>query len=112
VWLLAAPTQAQTVVDESDKGIESNDRALLLSILKSRLPDPQGALLRSIAQPKPGVYCGEVATRGRNGEPGEFTRFVVETKIRQVTVTPTTDPARIAMIQQMIEERCRVLAGR
>ncbi len=113
VWLLLiAQAQAQTVVDGSDRSLDPNDRALLLSVLKSRLPDPQSAQVRSIVQGRPGVYCGEVSTRGRDGELGEFTRFVVETKIRQVTVTPTTDPARIAMILRMVQERCRSKVGR
>jgi hypothetical protein len=104
--LLTAPAQAQEVVDGSADSLDRNDRALLLSVLKNRLPDPQSARLRGLVQPKPGVYCGEVSTRGRDGEYGEFTRFVVETKIRQVTVASTTDPTRIAMILRMIADRC------
>jgi hypothetical protein len=46
-----------------------------------------------------------VSTKGRDGDYGEFTRFVVETKIRQATVAPTTDPTRIAMILRMIADR-------
>jgi hypothetical protein len=63
--------------------------------------------VRSIVQTKPGVYCGEVSTKGRDGEYQEFTRFVVETKIRQTTIAPTADPTRLTMILRMIEDRCR-----
>jgi hypothetical protein len=48
-----------------------------------------------------------VSTKGRDGEYREFSRFVVETKIRQATITPTTDPTRVAMILRMIDDRCR-----
>ncbi len=109
--LLADPAQSQVVVDGSDRAFDSSDRALLLSVLKSKLRDPKTARVRGIVQTKPGVYCGEVSTRGRDGEYGDFTRFVVETKIRQATITPTSDPARAAMILRMIEDRCRSLDG-
>ena len=108
LWLLlGAPAQAQEVVDGSADRLDRSDRALLLSVLKNRLPDPQSARLRGLVQPKPGVYCGEVSTKGSDGEYREFTRFVVETKIRQATIAPTTDPTRVAMILRMIEDRCR-----
>ena len=108
VWLLTtAPIQAQTVVDGSDKSLASTDLALLLSVLKSKLPAPKSAQIRGIVEAKPGVYCGEVSTRGRDGKYGEFARFAVETKIRQATVTPTTDPARVEMILSMINHLCR-----
>jgi hypothetical protein len=108
VWLLTtAPVQAQTVVDGSDKSLASTDLALLLSVLKSKLPAPRSAQVRGIVEAKPGVYCGEVSTRGRDGKYGEFARFAVETKIRQATVTPTTDPARVVMILRMIDDLCR-----
>jgi hypothetical protein len=103
---LSAPAHAQEVVDGSADSLDRNDRALLLSVLKSRLPDPQSARLRGLVQPKPGVYCGEVSTKGREGEYHEFSRFVVETKIRQATIAPTSDPTRIAMILRMIADRC------
>ncbi len=112
MWLLiATPAQSQVVVDGSDSSFDTSDRALLLSVLKSKLRDPKTARVRGIVQTKPGVYCGEVSTRGRDGEYGDFTRFVVETKIRQATIIPTSDPARAAMILRMIEDRCRSLDG-
>ena len=111
-WLLmAAPAQSQVVVDGSDRSFDFSDRALLLSVLQSKLPDPKTARVRGIVQTKPGVYCGEVSTRVRDGEYGDFTRFVVETKIRQATIIPTSNPARAAMIQRMIEDRCRSSDG-
>ena len=106
-FLSAIPAPSQTVVDASDRSFDSSERALLLSVLKRRLPDPASALVRGIVQVKPGVYCGEVSTKGRDGEYREFSRFVVETKIRQATITPTADPTRVAMILRMIEDRCR-----
>jgi hypothetical protein len=104
---LSAPTQAQEGVDGSADSLDRNDRALLLSVLKTRLPDPQYARFRGLARPRPGVYCGEVSTRGQDGEYSEFARFAVETKIRQVTIVPTADPARAATILRMIDDRCR-----
>ena len=112
VWLLMiAPAQSQIVVDGSDSTFDPSARALLLSVLKSRLLNPQTAQLRGIVQTQPGVYCGEVRIQGRNGEYGDFSRFVVETKIRQATIIPTSDPARTAMILRMIEDRCHRLDG-
>ena len=105
--LSPAPAPAQTVVDASDRSFDTSERALLLSVLKRRLPDSASARVRSIVQTKPGVYCGEVSTKGSDGEYREFTRFVVETKIRQTTIAPTADPTRLTMILRMIEDRCR-----
>jgi hypothetical protein len=56
---------------------------------------------------QPGVYCGEVSTRGEGGEYGPFTRFVVETKVRNATIAPANDPARGAILTRMIDARCR-----
>jgi hypothetical protein len=118
VWLfMHAPAQAQTVVDGSDQGLLRGELPLLLSVLKRGLTrsdgrgNPQSAQVRNIVQVKPGVYCGEVSTRGRNGQYGPFTRFVVETKIRQATIEPVDDLERLSMMLRMIEDRCRSLGG-
>ena len=114
VWLpMSAPAQAQTVVDGSDRGLLRGELPLLTSVLERGLTRSDGrgaattARVRGIVQAKPGIYCGEVSTRGRDGEYGKFTRFVVETKIRQATIAPVNDPERALMIQKMIDARCR-----
>ncbi len=114
VWLsVSAPAQAQTVIDGSDRGLLRGELPLLISVLERGLTRSDGrgaattARVRGIIQAKPGVYCGEVSTRGRDGEYGKFTRFVVETKIRQATIAPVNDPERAAMILKMIDARCR-----
>ncbi len=110
VWLLvSSPAQAQTVIDGSDQGL----LPLLVSVLRRGLTrsdgrgNPQDARIRNIVETEPGVYCGEVSTRGRDGEYGQFTRFVVETKIRNATIAPANDPARVAMVMRMIDACCR-----
>ncbi len=114
VWLFVrVPAQAQTVVDGSDQGLRRGELPLLLSVLKRGLTrtdgrgNAQSAQVRSIIQTKPGVYCGEVRTRGPDGQYGPFTRFVAETKIRQATIEPVSDPERVTMILRMIDARCR-----
>jgi hypothetical protein len=113
VWLLASgPVQAQTVIDGSDQGLLPGQVPLLVSVLRRGLTrsdgrgSPQDARVRNIVEAQPGVYCGEVSTRGGDGEYGPFTRFVVETKIRNATIAPANDPARGAMLQRMIDARC------
>ncbi len=110
VWLLvSSPAQAQTVIDGSDQGL----LPLLVSVLRRGLTrsdgrgNPQDARIRNIVEAEPGVYCGEVSTRGRDGQYGVFTRFVVETKIRNATIAPANDPTRVAMVMRMIAARCR-----
>jgi hypothetical protein len=114
MWLLAqGAAQAQTVIDGSDQGLLRGELPLLMSVLERGLTrsDARGAAttarVRGIVQPEPGIYCGEVSTRGRDGQYGPFTRFVAETKIRQATIAPVNDPERAAMIQRMIDARCR-----
>lgn len=114
VWLaIFVPAQAQTVIDGSEQGLLRGELPLLISVLDRGLTrsDARGAAttarVRGIVQPEPGIYCGKVSTRGPDGEYGPFTRFVVETKIRQATIAPVNDPERIAMIQKMIDARCR-----
>ena len=114
VWLLvSSPAQAQTVIDGSDQGLLPGQLPLLVSVLRRGLTrsdgrgNPQDARVRNIVEAEPGVYCGEVSTRGRDGEYGQFTRFVVETKIRNATIAPANDPARVAMVMRMIDARCR-----
>ncbi len=113
MWLLVLPpAQAQTVVDGSDQGLARGELPLLMSVLTRGLTrsdgrgSAQSARVRGIVQAKPRVYCGEVSTRGRDGQYGPFTRFVVETKIRNATIAPTNDPARDAMLRRMINARC------
>jgi hypothetical protein len=110
---MSAPAQAQTVIDGSDQGLLRGELPLLTSVLERGLTRTDGrgaattARVRGIVQAKPGVYCGEVSTRDRGGSYGKFTRFVVETKIRQATIAPVNDPDRALMIQKMIDARCR-----
>ncbi len=113
VWLLVStPAQAQTIIDGSDRGLLRGELPLVLSVLQRGLTRSDGrggattARVRGIVQAKPGVYCGEVSTRDRGGEYGPFTRFVVETKIRNATIAPVNHPTRDAMLQRMIDARC------
>ena len=113
VWLfMSAPAEAQTVIDGSDQGLLRGELPLLMSVLERGLTRSDGrgaaatARVRGITQAKPRVYCGEVSTRGRDGQYGPFTRFVAETKIRQATIAPVNDPERVSMILKMIEARC------
>ena len=114
VWLsLFVPARAQTVIDGSEQGLLRGELPLLISVLERGLTrsDARGAAttarVRGIVQPEPGIYCGEVSTRGPDGLYGPFTRFVVETKIRQATIAPVNDLERGLMIQKMIDARCR-----
>jgi hypothetical protein len=114
MWLLLLqPAQTQTVIDESDQGLARGELPLLLSVLARGLTRSDGrgsaetARVRVLVQARPGVYCGEVSTQGRDGQYGPFTQFVVETKIRNATIAPTNDPARDAMLRRMIDTRCR-----
>ena len=110
--LLSQPAQAQSVIDASDQDLARGELPLLLSVLTRGLTRSDGrgsaggARVRGITQATPGVYCGEVSTQGRDGQYGPFTRFVVETKIRNATIAPTNDPARDAMLRRMINARC------
>jgi hypothetical protein len=113
-WLLfSAPVQAQTVVDGSAQKLLPGQLPFLLSVLERGLTrsdgrgDAETARVRGIVEARPGVYCGQVSTQGRNGEYGRFTQFVVETKIRNATVAPVDDPGREAMMLAMIKARCR-----
>src|SRR5688500_13007668 len=107
MWQLAqGAAQAQTVIDGSDQGLLRGELPLLISVLERGLTrsDARGAAttarVRGIVQAEPGVYCGEVSTRGRDGRYGPFTRFVAETKIRQATIAPVNDPDRVLMIHR------------
>jgi hypothetical protein len=118
VWLfMAAPAHAQTVIDGSDQGLLRGELPLLISVLERGLTRSDGrgaattARVRGIVQAEAGVYCGEVSTRDRDGQYGPFTRFVVETKIRQATIAPVNEPARDAMLRRMIDARCASAGG-
>ncbi|WP_407122721.1 hypothetical protein [Bradyrhizobium sp. STM 3561] len=82
----AQSVQAQSVMDGSDKGLSSNDRAGLMKILRANLADPFGSQLMELTSPAAGTVCGSYNAKNTAGGFVGFRPFLAKMDDSSFTV--------------------------
>jgi hypothetical protein len=84
-----APAFAQTVVDDSARGIPPAELQLVFQLVSERLVDPGSAQYRNLSRIRGGAdgYCGEVNAKNKAGAYAGFAPFAA-TRGRASVLTP------------------------
>jgi hypothetical protein len=84
-----APAFAQTVVDDSGRGIPPADLQLVFQLVSERLIDPGSAQYRNLSRIRGSAegYCGEVNAKNKAGAYAGFAPFAA-TRGRASVLTP------------------------
>lgn len=87
--LASAPALAQTVADNSARGIPPDDLQLVFQLVSERLVDSKSAQYRNLSRIRGSTegYCGEVNAKNRAGAYAGFVAFVA-TRGRASVLTP------------------------
>lgn len=73
--LAASPAMAFTVMDGSEKGVDQSVMSPLSDAFLAEFADPFSAQLAKLHQPEPGVLCGLVNAKNKQGGFAGFRPF-------------------------------------
>ncbi|MBB3288156.1 MULTISPECIES: hypothetical protein [unclassified Rhizobium] len=73
--LAAAPAMAFTVADGTEKGLDQAAMTVLADTMLVQFADPSSVQLAKLYQPEPGIICGLVNAKNRQGGYAGFMPF-------------------------------------
>ncbi len=73
--LTASPAMALTVMDGTEKSVDQTAMTVLSDAILVQFSDPSSAQLAKLFQPEPGVICGMINAKNKQGGYVGFTPF-------------------------------------
>lgn len=105
VALVASGSQAQSVIDGSDKAIATEALAKLTGLLAQEVHDPRSIQIKNLStHPRNGALCGSFNSKNAFGGYTDFRRF--RQSAERLLIEPAGQGDWSAGVRKLIDELC------